>query len=45
MENYIVIQSRLHNLNNDYLVITFELANNTKSCDCSVKPLPDQARP
>ena len=36
MENYIVIQSRLHNLNNDYLVITFELANNTESCDCSL---------
>ena len=36
MENYIVTQSRLHNLSNDYLVITFELANNTESCDCSL---------
>ena len=43
MENYIVTQSRLHNLSNYYLVVTFEF--NAESCDCSVKPLSDQARP
>ena len=43
MENYIVTQSRLPNLSNDYLVITFEF--NAESCDYSVKSLSDQARP